>query len=140
VWKNCGRVVQILWTTRQRKKISAGIGRGTRVRREPTAASRSASLDRLSRPRKIVAVRSRRTPFPDTTNVIVHRFEKTIGGRAYQIEVTAVNNRWRAQLRRLPGTPTALMPFYGPTPDEAADQLTEWLSLAHRRIRAVSTS
>ena len=52
--------------------------------------------------------------------MIVHRFEETICGRAYQIEVTAVSNRWRAQLRRLPGMPTAMMPFYGQTPDEAA--------------------
>ena len=63
----------------------------------------------------------------------VHRFEETIGGRAYHIEVTAVSNRWRAQLSRLPGMPTAMMPFYGPTPDEAARHLREWLTLAHRR-------
>lgn len=63
----------------------------------------------------------------------VHRFDKTIGGRAYQIEVTPVSNRWRAQLLRLPGMPTAMMPFYGTTPDEAASQLTQWLTLAHRR-------
>jgi hypothetical protein len=65
--------------------------------------------------------------------VIVHRFEETIGGRAYRIEVTPVSNRWRAQLQRKPGMPTAMMPFYGQTPDEAARQLTDWLSLAHRR-------
>lgn len=63
----------------------------------------------------------------------VHRFEETIGGRPYHIEVTPVSNRWRAQLRRGPGMPTAMMPFYGPTPDEAARLLTEWLALAHRR-------
>ena len=63
----------------------------------------------------------------------IHHFEETIGGRAYQIEVTAVSNRWRAQLRRLPGMPTAMMPFYGTTPEEAARQLTAWLTLAHRR-------
>ena len=63
----------------------------------------------------------------------IHHFEETIGGRAYQIEVTPVSNRWRAQLRRLPGMPTAMMPFYGPTPEEAARQLTAWLTLAHRR-------
>jgi hypothetical protein len=68
--------------------------------------------------------------------VIIHRFEETIGGRAYQIEVTPVSDRWRAQLRRGPGMPTAMMPFYGPTPDEAARQLTQWLSLAHRRFAA----
>ena len=65
--------------------------------------------------------------------MIVHRFEETIGGRAYQIDVTPVSNRWRAQLRRGPGMPTAMMPFYGQTPDEAAQQLTQWLVLAHRR-------
>ena len=68
----------------------------------------------------------------------VHRFEQTIGGRAYQIEVTAVSNRWRAQLRRTPGVPTAMMPFYGQTPDEAARQLAEWLTLAHRRMTATT--
>lgn len=70
------------------------------------------------------------------TNVTVHlhRFSENIGGRAYEIEVMAVNDRWRAQLRRLPGMPTAMMPFYGPTPDEAARQLTKWLSLAHQRL------
>jgi len=45
-----------------------------------------------------------------------------------------VSDRWRAQLRRTPGVPTAMMPFYGPTPDEAARQLTQWLTLAHRRV------
>lgn len=66
----------------------------------------------------------------------VHRFDKTIGGRAYEIEVTPVSNRWRAQLRRLPGMPTAMMPFYGTTPDEAAGLLSDWLALAHRRLVA----
>jgi hypothetical protein len=66
--------------------------------------------------------------------VTIHHFEQTIGGRAYQIEVTRVSNRWRAQLRRGPGTPTAMMPFYGPTPDEAAHQLWKWLTLAHERF------
>ena len=63
----------------------------------------------------------------------VHRFEETIGGRAYLIEVMPVLNRWRAQLLRAPGVPTAMMPFYGHTPDDAARQLTEWLTLAHSR-------
>jgi hypothetical protein len=65
--------------------------------------------------------------------VTVHRFEETIGGRTYQIEVTPVSNRWRAQIQRIPGMPTALMPFYGQTPDEAARQLSQWLMLANRR-------
>jgi hypothetical protein len=70
--------------------------------------------------------------------VTVHRFEETIGGRAYLIEVTPVSNRWRAQLCRTPGVPTAMMPFYGQTPDEAARQLANWLALAHRRPAATA--
>ncbi len=72
--------------------------------------------------------------------MIVHHFEETIGGRAYQIEVTAVSNRWRAQLRRGPGVPTAMMPFYGQTPDEAARQLSQWLVLAHQRFAAINAA
>jgi hypothetical protein len=70
----------------------------------------------------------------------VHLFERTIGGRAYAIEVTPVSNRWRAQLRRTPGVPTAMMPFYGQTPDEAALQLERWLTLAHGRRAAMIVS
>lgn len=66
----------------------------------------------------------------------IHRFLETIGGRAYHIEVTPVSNRWRAQLCRTPGLPTAMMPFYGTTPDEAARLLTKWLTLAHRPQQA----
>ena len=60
----------------------------------------------------------------------VHCFEEFIGGRLYEIEVTAAGTRWRAQLRRRPGVPTAMMPFYGESPAEAAQRLTEWLTLA----------
>jgi hypothetical protein len=64
----------------------------------------------------------------------LHRYEETIGGRAYLIEVAAVElDRWRACLACTPGVPTALMPFYGPTPDEAAQQLRSWLERAHQR-------
>lgn len=66
----------------------------------------------------------------------VHRYEEIIDGRAYQIEVTRASNQWRAQLRRTQGMPTALMPFYGQTPDEAAQLLIKWLALAHRRTLA----
>jgi hypothetical protein len=65
--------------------------------------------------------------------VTVHRFEKTIGGRVYNIEATAVGTQWRAHLRRMPGVPAAMMPFYGQTPEEASDRLVRWLSLAHAR-------
>ena len=62
----------------------------------------------------------------------VHRFEELIGGHPYLIEVAAVaSDRWRACIVRIPGVPTALMPFYGPTPDEAAGRLRQWLNRAH---------
>jgi hypothetical protein len=65
--------------------------------------------------------------------VNVYHFEHDIAGRLYRIEVTSVGNRWRAQLRRAAGMATALMPFYGSTPEEAASHMTDWLTLAHRQ-------
>lgn len=63
----------------------------------------------------------------------MHRFEETIDDRPISIEVTPVQpDRWRAFLVREPGGPTALMPFYGSTPQDAARQLRNWLALAHR--------
>jgi hypothetical protein len=71
----------------------------------------------------------------------VHRFEESIAGRLYLIEVSAVSHdRWRAHIARLPGVPTAMMPFYGRTPDEAARQLSAWLTRAHERAAAISGS
>jgi hypothetical protein len=70
-------------------------------------------------------------------NTSVHRFEESIAGHAYLIEVAAVAaDRWRAYIVRIPGVPTALMPFYGTTPDEAAAQLRSWLTGAHERAAA----
>ena len=92
-----------------------------------------ASLDPFRARRKIS-----RPVRPTQHTVITHRFEETIGGRAYYIEVMPVSNRWRAQLARMPGIPTAMMPFYGLTPAEAAQHLTDWLTLAHRRQAASS--
>jgi hypothetical protein len=65
--------------------------------------------------------------------VTVHLFQETIGGRPYEIEVTPVGPRWRAQLRRRAGALTAMMPFYGTTPPEAAQGLIDWLSRAHTK-------
>jgi hypothetical protein len=58
------------------------------------------------------------------------RFEHVVAGRTWVIEVSPVSaTRWRAQLARLPGMPTSVMPFYGATPEEAAAAMTNWLSL-----------
>ena len=70
-----------------------------------------------------------------------HRFERIIAGRCYLIEVTWVaDKRWRAALVRIPGVPTAMMPFYGETPDEAALNLGNWLDRAHQPDPAARAS
>lgn len=66
----------------------------------------------------------------------VHRFQENINGREYLIEVSSVGaGKWRAQIQRTPGGSGALMPFYGKTPDEAAGELSRWLSIANGRPR-----
>jgi hypothetical protein len=71
----------------------------------------------------------------------VHHFDESIGGRPYRIEVAAVEaDRWRAYIVRVPGVPRALMPFYGRTPDEAAQLLRNWLTRAHARAANPSSS
>jgi hypothetical protein len=67
----------------------------------------------------------------------VQQFKESIAGRPYLIEVSLVSaDRWRAYIVRKPGVPTALMPFYGRTPEEAANQLSGWLTRAHARAAA----
>ena len=63
----------------------------------------------------------------------VQRYEETINGREYRIEVSAVGNQFRAQIARAPGGSGAMMPFYGQTPDEAVELLSRWLVLNHAR-------
>ncbi len=66
--------------------------------------------------------------------VTVQRFDETINGREYRIEVSAVgSNQWRAQIARAGGGFRAMMPFYGRTPDEAVKQLSHWLTINHVR-------
>lgn len=57
-----------------------------------------------------------------------------IHGRDYRVEVTQVTiERWRAHVINAHGGPTALMPFYATTADQAVIRLTDWLALAHRQ-------
>jgi hypothetical protein len=61
----------------------------------------------------------------------VQRITETVEGRTYQIEVSRISSdRWRAHLVRLPGLPNAMMPFYGKTPEGAAQLLAQWLARA----------
>jgi hypothetical protein len=65
------------------------------------------------------------------------RINETINGRPYVIELQRVGiQQWRAQLARREAT-TALMPFYGPTPEAAADLLTRWLRRAGKIAETV---
>jgi hypothetical protein len=100
-----------------------------------TTPSWRVSLDHSCHPRRIE--RSTLT-HPATTDVTVHCFEEFIGERAFVIEVTDAGNRWRAQLRRRPGVPTAMMPFYGASPAEAAHRLIDWMRRAHDRQLAAA--
>jgi len=66
--------------------------------------------------------------------VTFQRFDETINGREYRIEVSAVgSNNFRAQIARAPGGSRAMMPFYGRTPVEAVEHLSQWLILNHAR-------
>jgi len=136
--------VENLWTDRANpvEKPSAQIFLGANQARTARAMGRRWRLrDPLrlfDRAECIEFVSGPQLSFGQKQHVTVHRYEEIIGGRAYQIEVTLVSNRWRAQLRRRPGVPTAMMPFYGQTPDEAARQLAQWLTLAHSRLGAVA--
>ena len=72
----------------------------------------------------------------------VQRRKETINGREYLIEVSNVGlDKWRAQIRRTPGGSCAMMPFYGATPDEAADQLSRWLGIVNgQRCQTIAKS
>jgi hypothetical protein len=98
------------------------------------ALSSAASLVYREAARRIRTVPTDRLTSPIPVKHAVHRFEESIAGQIYQIEVAAVTtDRWRAYIVRIPGVPTALMPFYGATPADAADQLCKWLTRAHAR-------
>jgi len=74
-------------------------------------------------------------------SAVHHRFNQSIAGRAYLIEVSFVGkDRWRADIVHVPAIRTALMPFYGRTPDEAAQHLSEWLTRAHARTSTLGGS
>jgi hypothetical protein len=75
-------------------------------------------------------IRSRNDIQSTPLTVAIQLFEQEIAGRMYQIEVSLVSaERWRAQIARRPGIQTSLMPFYGKTPEDAAQELSKWLSL-----------
>jgi hypothetical protein len=70
------------------------------------------------------------------SRALVQNITETIDGRTYHIEVSKIGaDRWRAHLVRVPGVPAAMMPFYGSTPEHAAQRLAEWLAGAQRSAK-----
>jgi len=125
--------VHFLWIAGQRKNILTADALHEKFRTVWTRVSYGASLDRRPRARRISCVPTTICAGFEHVHTLVHRFEESIGGRDYLIEVTAVEStRWRANICRKPGIPTALMPFYGPTADEAARRLRQCLTRAHQ--------
>ena len=97
------------------------------------AFSSLASLDPAGRGRRIPHASQQSFDARDVATA-VHRYQELIAGHPYLIEVSSVSSdRWRAYIVRIPGLPTALMPFYGATPDAAAGLLRDWLTRAHQR-------
>jgi hypothetical protein len=117
-WKACGRCVE-------RNKLSAICGHFALPQSSVNAIRTVLRLFRLATRAKVCGSLLPSAP-------VTHRYEQHIAGRTYEIEVRAVSqSRWRAQIVRLPGMPSSLMPFYGTTPDEAADELKRWLALVY---------
>jgi hypothetical protein len=139
LWKTCAPIVETLWMRRHENKCWRDAGRKRVTKSLKNRASFPASLvsilhacESLSSP--ATGLNRWRAP-PDVVNA--HCFEEHIAGRTYRIEVLAVSStRWRAQIARLPGMPTALMPFYGRTPEEAAQELSRWLALVYNGVTA----
>lgn len=61
------------------------------------------------------------------------RVEESINGQPSCIDVSLVaKGRWRAQVMSAYGGASALMPFYGATPEAAVHALSAWLDRALR--------
>jgi hypothetical protein len=123
-------MVNFLLSTRHKNLFSSGFRAN---HREWTKARRLRTFLRLFPGSRCVESVLLLEPIPTYIKVVRHRLEKTIAGRSFVIEVTWVaEKRWRAHIVRIPGVPTAMMPFYGETPDEAAAHLSKWLDRAHQ--------
>ena len=131
-------MVNFLWSAQHQKYFFGGIRRESSPSRDSTPPSYFVSLVSRRTLRKIsLLLVSLFFLFTfllsENYTDLRHRLERTIAGRSFVIEVTWVaENRWRAHIVRIPGVPTAMMPFYGETPDQAASNLSDWLDRAHQ--------
>jgi hypothetical protein len=124
-------MVNYLLSERQPNFFSAGLRMNRREARKGRRLRTSFRLFRAPQyvESRLLLVHSFLTDSLD----VRHSFERIIAGRSFVIEVTCVaEKRWRAHILRIPGVPTAMMPFYGETPDEAAAHLSDWLNRAHQ--------
>ena len=127
MWKTCGRRVERLLKQRHSKKILSDHRPENRDQTRVPAASYEPSL--VSAKRACESLSS----FHLTS--VTHHYQEHIAGRTYQIEVRPISpSRWRAEISRLPGMPTSMMPFYGTTPEDAAQQLSRWLALVYNGV------
>lgn len=132
LWKTCGWKVETLLKHCWRKKFCAlTTPHFADQFSEPGVFVRAFACGSVTAVRHSPRFSRRQTACVAFT-VNVHRYEENIAGRTYFIEVRPItDSRWRAQIARRPGMPTALMPFYGPTPEEAARELSRWLTLVY---------
>lgn len=118
MWKSCGRVADGVWKDCRRTTIFRKF------------APENIQLPHTSADSCVVSLASSSPVDQYCRGVEKVRFEETINGRNYIIEVSAVDpDRWRAEILRRGGH-TALMPFYGATALEAAAHLSQWLQRA----------
>jgi hypothetical protein len=138
VWKSCGRIVETLWTGRHENKLSARCWpkSADRISRGRSFVPSFACFATACVPKSDLAFDLSLSAAASPENIVsAHCFEEHIAGRTYRIEVLPVSDtRWRAQIARLPGMPTSLMPFYGPTPELAARELSRWLALVYNGV------
>src|SRR4051794_24197202 len=90
LWKRCGRKVENLCMRCASRSFFAQLPRKSRESHDRGAASHRASLAR------------RRTDVTIHFLVSIVRYQQTINGKSYVIEVLSVGrDRWRAQIARL---------------------------------------
>lgn len=129
LWTGRGKPVRILTT----KKTSRGEAAPAKVLACTVAFSRLPSLVSAAVVATISLLGSSFTKRGRAMPSRPVRIKEQINGREYRIEISPVSaDKWRAQVLSAHGGPTALMPFYGTTPELAASSLTAWLARVHR--------
>ena len=132
------RPVEILWTFGEYpvEKLSVEIyfqRPAERIERTLVMCGTLRADFRLNRGARLLQWRRSFTHPSPNSRALVQHITETIEGRTYHIEVSRIGaDRWRAHLVRVPGVPAAMMPFYGSTPEHAAQRLAEWLAGAQR--------